>query len=235
MRWHLRAGEEEPVTLPCGVSVVLRVQGPLDVPRACRLATEETGIDTSYGLAVSRQLQAQASKAAEAREDVRAAQGRYAQAVAVLAKAPADEAAQGAMDGALDEIREAVAMEAARLRSRLIKTDPEAHAALADIDAWNLAALYWIAAVGLVECAELADAGASTWRPATPAEAVARLRGIQPEAHQALVVGEIRGALAALSELGTLGKAPSGPPSGSTTASAGTPGGPAAPTAGASA
>lgn len=225
---HHRAGAEEPVTLPCGVEVVLRVLAPADMDDALRRATRRSGVDTAYGLAVERQLRAKAASEAGASPGGQLATRLRTEAERALAANPNDPAAGQALADALTMTRGEVDVAYGRGRSRLLAQDPEAYEALEGLARWNLAMCLEVAASALVECAALADEGATTWRPATLAEAAARLLLVQPADSQAVLLGELYGAAQRLSELGTLGKARSAPPSGSTTASAETAGAAAA-------
>lgn len=227
LAFHTRTGAEEATILPCGLDVVLRVLADLEGAR--RRATKATRIDPTFGEAVERLLNADAAKAAGASPTGKAA--AESRAAAEKRLKAGDAGARVQIDQAVEAMRQAVDLELARGRARLLRTDPEAHEALEDLAQWRLAMVVEVAAEALVELPALADEGNSTWRPSSPAEAAERLRLIQPPEVQAMVLGEIYGAARKLLELGTLGKALSEPRSGSTTGSDGTHGAEAAPTA----
>lgn len=244
---HNRAGAEEHIVLPCGVAVVLRVleQGAIDL--ALRQATKVTGITTDFGLAVNRNLQTEANSAArktttgkQAVKDRAAAEKALIEVAAALEKKPDDataKAKQAAATAAFEAATAATRVEVntchARAKWLLGKRDPEALQALGDLETWNAEAMLQVAGVGLVECAQLAeglpagapdDAPRPTWRAATPADAVERLRRISDPESQATFIGELFGTIKALARRGSLGKARSESPSGSDTGKDGTPG-----------
>lgn len=217
--FHTRAGAEEPVMLPCGVAVVLRVLAPSDFDAARRRATRRAKVDTTLGLAIDRQINAQAATMAAGTADGQLAAAMRADAERTLKAQPNDAAALEKLATARGITRREVELALGRLRQRLLEADPEAFAALESLPVWNLALVTEVAGAALVECAALADPGETTWRPASPAEAITRLEQVQPDESQGILLGHIYSAAKKLSETGTLGKAPSAPPSGSTTAS----------------
>lgn len=222
--FHTRAGAEEPVMLPCGVSVVLRVLAASDFDAARRRATRLTKIDTTLGLAIERQVNGQAATMAAGTAAGQLAAAMRAEAERTLKAQPNDAAALEKLATARGLMRREVEIALGRLRQRLLEADPEAFAALESLPIWNLALVTEVAGAALVECAALADPGEPTWRPASPVEAITRLEQVQPDESQGILLGHIYSAAKKLSETGTLGKAPSAQPSGSTTASAGTDG-----------
>lgn len=222
--FHTRAGAEEPVTLPCGVDVVLRVLAAADFDAARRRATRRARIDTTLGLAIDRQINTQAATMAAGTADGKLAAAMRADAERTLKAQPSDTEALEKLATARGIMRREVDTALGRLRQRLLESDPEAFDALEALQTWNLALVTEVAGVALVECAALADPGETTWRPASPAEAIARLEQVQPDESQGILLCHIYSAAKKLSETGTLGKAPSAQPSGSTTASAGTAG-----------
>lgn len=228
LEFHTRVGAEEATILPAsGLDVVLRVLPDLEGAR--RRATKATRIDPAFGEAVERRLSADAAKAAAASPAGKAA--AESRAAAEKRLKAGDSAARVLLEQAVDAAQQAVDLEVARGRARLLRNDPEAHEALEGLAQWRLAMVVEVAAEALVEMPALADEGASTWRPSSPAEAAERLVLIKPPEVQALVLGELYGAVRKLSEAGTLGKAHAALPSGSITSSDGTPGAAAAPTA----
>lgn len=222
--FHTRAGAEEPVMLPCGVAVVLRVLAASDFDAARRRATRRAKVDTTLGLAIERQVNTQAATMAAGTADGQLAAAMRAEAERTLKGQPTDAAALERLATARGLMRREVDVALGRLRQRLLESDPEAFDALEALQTWNLALVTEVAGAALVECAALADPGEPTWRPASPAEAITRLEQVQPDESQGILLGHIYSAAKKLSETGTLGKAPSAQPSGSTTASAGTAG-----------
>jgi hypothetical protein len=205
--------------LPCGVAVVLRVMAPADVDAARRRATRRAKVDTTLGLAIDRQINAQAATMAAATAAGQQAAAMRTEAERLLKAKPDHAEALEKLASARQLMRQEVGIAIGRLRQRLLAQDPEAFDALESLQAWNLALVTEVAGAALVECAALADPGEATWRPATPAEAITRLEQVQPEEAQGTLLGHIYSAAKKLSETGTLGKAPSAPPSGSTTVS----------------
>lgn len=222
--FHTRAGAEEPVMLPCGVAVVLRVLAASDFDAARRRATRRAKVDTTLGLAIERQVNTQAATMAAGTADGQLAAAMRAEAERTLKGQPTDAAALERLATARGLMRREVDVALGRLRQRLLESDPEAFDALEALQTWNLALVTEVAGAALVECAALADPGEPTWRPASPAEAITRLEQVQPDESQGILLGHIYSAAKKLSETGTLGKAPSAQPSGFTTASAGTAG-----------